>query len=228
MLPTGLLQEWTTCCSILHIACLQTPTVTINPTSPSPSSTDCWDANTARGWRDEGLRVLWSAREEEGHQVSMLSQASQLLKKTNKPFYFRRLLLQNSQFSCCHFILSYSTVSCWKLITMSRDVKMCWCTTPLFMNTGWEQHVKMQWLAFELCSCASFVGKCTWGTSQNRSYLERWESVSKSWPSHESSLGNIPLFCQENGLRTDMVDRDTYWKLTCRWSIYFLLKGLAS
>lgn len=50
----------------------QTPAVTIN--SASLSSADHWDANAAGGWRDEGLRVLWSTREEEGRQVSLVSQ----------------------------------------------------------------------------------------------------------------------------------------------------------
>lgn len=85
---------WTVTCITTR---LQTVTVAVNWICPSRSSTDHWDANPAGGWRDEGLCVLWSTREEEGHQVSMLSQA-----KPGQPV---------SEWSCCHFNLSYSSSS---------------------------------------------------------------------------------------------------------------------
>lgn len=73
----GALRVYKISAAFFQVTCPLTPTLTIN--LPSPSSKDHWDANTAGGRGDEGLRVLWSAREEKGYQVSMLSQANQLL-----------------------------------------------------------------------------------------------------------------------------------------------------
>lgn len=140
------------------------------------SSTDHWDANTAGGWGDEGLCVLWSAREEEGHQVSMLSRASQLLARWIPLFTSGSSYYNSVSLAAVAFIVSYSTESCQKVFTTPCDIKLCWYTTPLFKKkTGCDQRVKLHWLSFELCPSASFVGRCTWRTFQNRSYLARWE-----------------------------------------------------
>lgn len=69
----------------------------VNLVSPSLSSTDHWDANTAGSTGDEGLRVPWSAGEEEGHQVSVLRLTSQLLAEMNIHFHLWELLLQHRQ-----------------------------------------------------------------------------------------------------------------------------------
>lgn len=45
----------------------------------------------------------------------------------------------------------------------------------LYLKRLGKINVKLQLLGFELYSSASFVGKCTWRTFQNRSYLARWE-----------------------------------------------------
>lgn len=184
LLPTEVLRKWIKCQSVLQMACPQKPTVTINMISPSLSSTDHWDANSAGSRRDEGLRVLWSAREEESHQVSMLSQPSQLLAKMNCPsflffFHLCELLLQRSQLSCCHFLFSHTAQRVVRQLLPHLLISKYGDTPHLYLKTGWDKHVRLWLLAFEWYSSASFIGKCTWRTFQNRSYLARWAECVK-------------------------------------------------
>lgn len=126
--------------------------------SPSVFLTDRWDANPAGSWGDEGLRVLWSTREEENHQVSVLSQASLLF--TGVITTSARGALVTAQ-SVSRFFHAAQQVFRKSHLAISGD------------TDALHDHLK---LAREMTclTSAALVGKCTWRTFQSRSYLARW------------------------------------------------------
>ncbi len=177
--PTGVLQDWMKRKrgGKKHFACDLAPNTHCDnklhlSISVLHRSLRCKYSGRLRRWRPTCPLIRKKGRRPSGEHAEPGQPAA---RKMNTLFTSGSSYYNSVSLAAVVFIIPYSTESCQKVIMAPCDIKICWYTTALFKNTGWDQHVKLRRLAFQLHPSASFVGRCTWRTFQNRSYLARWE-----------------------------------------------------